>query len=81
MNELVSNKQTGYLLLVALVAVLLGALYFFLINPLKEEKESKEVIISNVRNEIDLLSTQLNTSVVEEENTFLLEKKFLLHVN
>lgn len=75
MNELVSNKQTGYLLLVALVAVLLGALYFFLINPLKEEKESKEVIISNVRNEIDLLSTQLSTSVVEEENTFLLEKK------
>ncbi|QEY19254.1 potassium transporter [Psychrobacillus sp. AK 1817] len=75
MNELVSNKQTGYLLLVALIAVLLGALYFFLINPLKEEKESKEVIISNVRNEIDLLSTQLNTSVVEEENTFLLEKK------
>ncbi len=75
MNELVSNKRTGYLLIVALVAVLLGALYFFLISPLQQEKQSKEVVISNVRNEIDLLSTQLVAPSEEVENSFLLEKK------
>ncbi|WP_298470303.1 potassium transporter [uncultured Psychrobacillus sp.] len=75
MNELVSDKRTGYLLIVALVAVLLGALYFFLISPLQQEKQSKEVVISNVRNEIDLLSTQLVAPSEEEENSFLLEKK------
>ena len=75
MNELVSDKRTGYLLIVALVAVLLGALYFFLVSPLQQEKQSKEVVISNVRNEIELLSTQLTAPSEVEEDSFLLEKK------
>ncbi|TQR14833.1 potassium transporter [Psychrobacillus soli] len=78
MNNLVSNKRTGSLLLVALVVVILGAIYYFVIYPLSEEKNSKEVIVSNVRNEVAVLQEQLTTPEVEEEpeeHTFTLKKK------
>lgn len=78
MNDLVSNKRTGSLLLVALVVVILGAVYYFVIYPLSEEKNSKEVTISNVRSEVAVLQEQLTTPEVEEESeehTFDLKKK------
>jgi len=77
MNDLFSNKQTGYLVISALIAVLLGAIYYFLIYPLNEEKNSKETTISTVRSEIALLDSQLTSPVEEDENknSFQLEKK------
>lgn len=77
MNDLFSNKQTGYLVISALIAVLLGAIYYFLVYPMSEEKNSKEVTISTVRNEIALLDSQLTAPVEEGEdkNSFQLEKK------
>lgn len=78
MNDLVSNKRTGYLLLLALVVVILGAIYYFVIYPLSEEKNSKEVTVSNVRSEVAVLQEQLTTPVAEEEpeeHTFALKKK------
>lgn len=77
MNDLFSNKQTGYLVVSALIAVLLGAIYYFLVYPMSEEKNSKEVTISTVRNEIALLDSQLTAPVEEGEdkNSFQLEKK------
>ncbi|WP_419958650.1 potassium transporter [Psychrobacillus psychrotolerans] len=77
MNDLFSNKQTGYLVISALIAVLLGAIYYFLVYPMSEEKNSKEVTISTVRSEIALLDSQLTSPVEEDEdkNSFQLEKK------
>ena len=77
MNDLFSNKQTGYLVISALIAVMLGANYYFLVYPMSEEKNSKEVTISTVRNEIALLDSQLTAPVEEGEDkkTFQLEKK------
>ena len=77
MNDLFSNKQTGYLVISALIAVLLGAIYYFLVYPLNEEKNSKEATISSVRSEIALLDSQLTSPVEEDEdqNSFQLEKQ------
>lgn len=77
MNDLFSSKQTGYLVISALIAVLLGAIYYFLVYPLNEERNSKEVTISTVRSEIALLDSQLTSPVeeVESHNSFQLEKK------
>lgn len=75
MNDLVSNKRTGYLLIIALVAVVLGAIYYFLISPLNEEKDSKETTISTVENEIALLDAQTVAPVEAEEKSIFLEKK------
>ncbi|MFJ7826928.1 potassium transporter [Psychrobacillus sp. NPDC096623] len=75
MNDLVSNKRTGYLLIIALVAVLLGAIYYFLIYPLNEEKTSKEATISIVENEIALLDAESIAPVDVEEKSVFLERK------
>lgn len=77
MNDLVTNKQTGYLLIIALVAVVLGAVYYFFIYPLNEEKNAKEATLSTVSSEIALLDSQLETTVEEAvvQNSFQLEKK------
>ena len=75
MNDLISNKRTGYLLVIALLAVLLGAIYYFLIYPLNEEKNSKETTISTMESEIALLDAQAVAPVEEDENSFYLEKK------
>ncbi|MFF2755059.1 type 4a pilus biogenesis protein PilO [Psychrobacillus sp. NPDC058041] len=78
MNDLVSNKKTGFFLIIALIVVVLGAIYYYFVYPLNEEKSSKEVTISNVRNEIAVLETQLAIPGGEkenEENSFVLQKK------
>lgn len=77
MNDLFSNKQTGYLVVSALIAVLLGVIYYFQVYPMSEEKNSKEVTISTVRSEIALLDSRLTSPVKEDEdkNSFQLEKK------
>jgi len=75
MNDLISNKRTGYLLIIALAAVVLGAIYYFLIYPLNEEKNSKETTITTVENEIALLDAQSVVPVEEVENSIVLEKK------
>ncbi|MEK4486610.1 potassium transporter [Psychrobacillus sp. FSL H8-0484] len=78
MNDLVSNKKTGFLLIAALVTVVFGAIYYYVIYPLNEEKSTKEITVSNVRNEIAVLNEQLtapNEEVEPEQNTFALQKK------
>lgn len=77
MNDLVTNKQTGYLLIIALVAVVLGAIYYFFIYPLNAEKNLKEATLSTVSSEIALLDSQLDSPVEEAvvQNSFQLEKK------
>lgn len=81
MNDLISNKRTGYLLIIALAAVVFGAIYYFLIYPLNEEKNSKETSITTVENEIALLDAQSVVPVEEAGNSMFLEKKFLSLVN
>ncbi|WP_391202195.1 type 4a pilus biogenesis protein PilO [Psychrobacillus sp. L4] len=78
MNDLVSNKKTGFFLIIALLVVVLGAIYYYFVYPLNEEKNSREIGISNVRNEIAVLQTQLVPPVIETdvmENSFALQKK------
>ncbi|MEI4769410.1 hypothetical protein WAX74_07095 [Psychrobacillus sp. FJAT-51614] len=77
MNELFSDKKTGFLIVVALVFVVIGAIYYFLIYPLNEEKQLKEVAVNNVRTEVAVLQSELASPEVEESevNTFSLEKK------
>ncbi|MEK5216301.1 potassium transporter [Psychrobacillus sp. FSL H8-0487] len=75
MNDLISNKRTGYLLIIALAAVVFGAIYYFLIYPLNEEKNSKETSITTVENEIALLDAQSVVPVEEAGNSMFLEKK------
>lgn len=75
MNDLISNKRTGYLLIIVLVAVVLGAIYYFLVYPLYEEKNSKETTITTVENEIALLDAQSVVPEEEVENSIFLAKK------
>ncbi|MDF2066197.1 hypothetical protein [Bacillus sp. Cr_A10] len=65
--ELFSDKKSGFLIIVALVFVIIGAIYYFLIYPLKEEKQLKEVTVSWVRTEVAVLQTELASSEVESD--------------
>lgn len=77
MNNLVSNKKTGFLLIVLVVLMLLATIYYYFVYPLNAEKKSKEVEVSYVQNEIAELQSQLADSEPEQlqENSFILQKK------
>lgn len=84
MNELISNKRTAFLLLATLVVVILGAIYMYVIYPLQEEKNLKEVTVSNIRNEIAVLQASTEAPIIEdenEENQFALQQKVPLTRN
>ncbi|MEK5147578.1 hypothetical protein MKX53_11120 [Psychrobacillus sp. FSL K6-4615] len=76
MNDLVNDKKTAYILIATLVIVLLGAVYYFIIQPLKSEKVSKELNVEVLQGEVASLkeeysSTQLNNNMTE--NAFYLK--------
>ncbi|MGB2870799.1 hypothetical protein [Psychrobacillus psychrotolerans] len=76
MNDLVNDKKTAYILIATLVIVLLGAVYYFIIQPLKSEKVSKELNVEVLQGEVASLkeeysSTQLNNNTTE--NAFYLK--------
>lgn len=76
MNDLVNDKKTAYILIATLVIVLLGAVYYFILQPLKSEKVSKELNVEVLHGEVASLkeeysSTQLNDNATE--NTFYLK--------
>lgn len=76
MNELVSNKRTAFILIVALVVVLLGAVYYFVLQPLKDERASKEISVQVLRGEVAALKEEYSSAQLEEdssENTFFLK--------
>ncbi|WP_156316734.1 hypothetical protein [Bacillus sp. FJAT-22090] len=49
------------------MVVIIGAIYYFLIYPLKEEKQLKEVTVSSIRTEVAVLQTELASSEVESD--------------
>ena len=70
MNDLVNDKKTAYILIATLVIVLLGAVYYFILQPLKSEKVSKELNVEVLHGEVASLkeeysSTQLNDNATE----------------
>lgn len=69
MNELVSDKKTAYILISALVVVLLGAVYYFVLHPLKNEKESKEVSIEVLQGEVAALKEEYSSSQLQDDST------------
>ncbi|MCZ8542135.1 hypothetical protein [Psychrobacillus psychrodurans] len=76
MNELVRDKKTAYILISALVVVLLGAVYYFVLHPLKNEKESKEVSIEVLQGEVAALKEEYSSSQLQDdssENAFYLK--------
>ncbi|MFJ5768470.1 hypothetical protein [Psychrobacillus sp. NPDC093180] len=76
MNELVSNKRTAFILIVALVVVLLGAVYYFVLQPLKDERASKEISVQVLQGEVAALKEEYSSAQSEEdssENTFFLK--------
>ncbi|WP_342567999.1 hypothetical protein MKY09_07485 [Psychrobacillus sp. FSL K6-4046] len=78
MNELVSNKRNAYLIIGALVLLLLFAIYYFIISPLKAEKYSKEISVEVLQGEVASLKEQYNSfqaSDVKVDNIFALESK------
>ncbi|MER2263268.1 MAG: hypothetical protein ABS934_14780 [Psychrobacillus sp.] len=78
MNELVSNKRNAYILIGALVLLLLFAIYYFIIAPLKDEKYSKEISVEVLQGEVASLKEQYNSfqaSDVKVDNIFALESK------
>ncbi|WP_203246787.1 hypothetical protein [Sporosarcina beigongshangi] len=78
MNSITSDKKTGLLLLGLLTVALLAAVYYYLVNPLSEEKQRKEVNISSLHSEIDTMQGQIavqGTEETSEESLFLLRKK------
>ena len=52
MNDLVNDKKTAYILIAALVIVLLGAVYYFILQPLKSEKVPKELNVEVLQGEV-----------------------------
>ncbi|MFJ7971191.1 hypothetical protein [Psychrobacillus sp. NPDC096389] len=76
MNELVSNKRTAFLLIAALVVVLLGAVYYFVLQPLKDERVSKERTVQVLQGEVAALKEEYSSAQLEggsSENTFFLK--------
>lgn len=76
MNDLVNDKKTAYILIATLVIVLLGAVYYFIIQPLKTERVSKELNVEVLQGEVASLkeeysSTKLNNNMTE--NAFILK--------
>lgn len=69
MNELVSDKKTAYILISALVVVLLGAVYYFVLHPLKNEKQSKEVSIEVLQGEVAALKEEYSSSQLQDDST------------
>ena len=66
-NELVSNKKTASLLLVAFLVVILAAIYFYFINPLLAEKSLIETSLSSVESEVAILESGLASANSEKE--------------
>ncbi|WP_342559658.1 hypothetical protein NSQ95_11595 [Psychrobacillus sp. FSL W7-1457] len=78
MNELVSNKRNAYLITGALILLLLFAIYYFIISPLKDEKYSKEISVEVLQGEVASLKEQYDSfqaSDVKVDNVFALESK------
>lgn len=78
MNELVSNKKTASLLIVALAIVLLGAVYYFVLYPLKNEKASKELNVEVLHGEVAALKEEYSSSKLHDnstDNTFNLQTR------
>lgn len=78
MNELVSNKRTAFLLIVTLVVLILGAIYYYVIYPLQNERDSKANIVKVLQTEVAALNEQYQSAQADErptENTFQLEKQ------
>ncbi|MEK4521580.1 hypothetical protein MKX96_08145 [Psychrobacillus sp. FSL W7-1493] len=78
MNELVSNKKNTVILIGLLVLLLLFALYYFLISPLKNERDTKEVTVEVLKGEVKVLRDEYNTfelDVNSDENVFKMKDK------
>ena len=78
MNELVSNKRTALLLIVALVLLVLGAIYYYVIYPLQSERSAKENNVEMLQAEVSVLSEQYQSAQEGDsptENAFLLESQ------
>lgn len=69
MNELVSDKKTAYILITALVVVLLGAIYYFVLDPLKNEKVSKEINVEVLQGEVAALKEEYSSSQSTDNST------------
>lgn len=81
MNELVSNKRTATLLIVALVVLILGAIYYYVIYPLQNERDAKKNNVQVLQTEVAVLNEQYQSAQAEgssTENTFQLVKQIPL---
>lgn len=81
MNELVSNKKNAVILIGLVIVLLLFALYYFLLSPLKSERETKEVSVKVLEGEVKALREEYNTFQLEadsDDNVFKMKAKIPL---
>ncbi|MFJ7735051.1 potassium transporter [Lysinibacillus sp. NPDC097287] len=64
MNSITSNKNSAILLLTALIAALLFAVYYYVLTPKLDDVKAKESTVSTINQEITSLQEQI--AIVEE---------------
>lgn len=74
-----SSKNSGILLITALVAAILFAVYYYVLTPKLDEVEVKETALSTLRQDIDNLQQQLDQAAQSQQmsvsNELVLRKK------
>lgn len=81
MNELVSNKKNAVILIGLVIVLLLFALYYFLLSPLKSERDTKEVSVKVLEGEVQALREEYDTFQLEadsDNNVFKMKAKIPL---
>lgn len=73
MNSITSNKNSTLLLLTALLAAILFAVYYYVLTPKLDEVEAKESILNSLNQEITSLQEQL-TLIDETQQTSIASK-------
>lgn len=79
MNTMTSSKNSAVLLITALVAAILFAVYYYVLTPKLDEVEAKEINVSALHEEMANLQQQLDQAAQSQQmsvsNELLLRKK------
>jgi type IV pilus assembly protein PilO len=82
MNDFIQERKPLVILIVVILFLLLGLVYFYMLKPIKDEANLAETNVERLENDIQVLQTELEQNQPEQtkrvENSFLLERKMPL---
>lgn len=82
MNDFIQERKSLVILLIVILFLLLGLIYFYKVKPLKDDENFAKSSIQQLESEIQILQAQLDSNQPDptdrDENQYLLERKMPL---